>query len=152
MSDSAPRPIPMGEILAALEDRFDHESAATMFHAALAHAGLVPAATYTPEQVCRVAWAVSELERRAQPAVSALMALATKGATGGAPGDPDEPYPEEVSEPVADDAVVPLEMLGAMLPQVVAAAMESVRVKRAAKREERSGEGEDEPEEGSLAH
>jgi len=110
------------EILNALRGRFDHAAAVAVLGHALRHAGMTVAESYSPAAVCRIAWAVAALDRRAQPAVTALVGLATERATAGMAEEAD----------AFDDREEP-PLVGAAIPQIVAAAVEAARLRYAAR-------------------
>jgi hypothetical protein len=72
-------------LLVALADRYDHQSARTVFDEALTACGLPVAGPWTPAQVSHVAWWLQQQGDRAQPAASALLER-VGGASGHDPG------------------------------------------------------------------
>jgi hypothetical protein len=78
------------QVLEALEVRFDHLSARTMFEEALQRADIAAAAHYSPEEASRLAWALTELGERSATAVKRLLEFAGHAATHDVKQDPDE--------------------------------------------------------------
>ena len=142
------RTIGLQEILQALSLRFDHQSAGNVLRQALSHAGMDWREEYSPEEVSRIAWALSELEVRSQGAMAALLGLATRGASRGDSEADDAEFEADDGE-CPDDGLSAREDIAALLPQIVQAAVDSVRHRR---REQSAREAEAEEEPPSIMH
>ncbi|MDY0061175.1 MAG: hypothetical protein RBU45_15310 [Myxococcota bacterium] len=90
------------ELLGALARRYDFHSAAAILAEALQLAGLPAAPRYTARQISQLVWGLNSLGERVQPAVMALLELASEAATADLPEEEEEP------EEFVDEADLPL--------------------------------------------
>ena len=115
------------EIVAALELRYDHLSARNVLAEAVAAARLGDKDDYTVEELSRLAWVLHARGERAAPASEALLELATRASSAGAPV-----FAEEATE--LDDEPewerIETSEIPALVQGVVQAAMELARVRR----------------------
>ncbi|MBM4345591.1 MAG: hypothetical protein FJ100_19645 [Deltaproteobacteria bacterium] len=100
-----PRSLGESDLLAALADRYDHQSARTVLQEAVLACDLAERREFTPAEVSRIAWWLQQQGDRAQPAASALLELVGRasgpepGVFGdGEDGEPDDPDWQPLSE------------------------------------------------------
>lgn len=87
-----------GEVIQALERRFDFYSARNILVEALDEAGMVEAESYSPEELSRIVWGLNQLGERAQAAVMAMLKLAGEAATADLPDEEPMDYQEGTEE------------------------------------------------------
>lgn len=94
-SDSPADPPPKGrishaQVLAALEVRYDHQSARNVLDEALRRAEMQRAPDYSPEEASRLAWGVAEVGPVAQKAIMRLLEVTGQAATYDVTSDPED--------------------------------------------------------------